>query len=129
MSVDALLLTLVVVWAAALLFGELAERLNQPAVLGELLAGVVVGAGGLGLVDPHQNAVHLLAEIGVVILLFQVGLEIELRDLLRVGPGSSETVCRYEHDGSLDGHQDPVDLWGFDVIKWRGPQHPAAHPA
>jgi hypothetical protein len=50
-------------------------------------------------------------------------------EIVRVGPGASETIWRYEHDGSPDGHQDPKDIWGFDIVKWRGPQHPAAHPA
>jgi Na+:H+ antiporter len=88
-SLAELLLALVVVWVSAQLFGELAERLKQPAVLGELVAGVVVGVGGLGLVDPEQEVIHLLAEIGVLILLFEIGLETQLRDLLRVGGAST----------------------------------------
>jgi Kef-type K+ transport system membrane component KefB len=88
MPLAELLLTLVVIWVSAQLFGELAERLNQPAVLGELVAGVVVGVGGLGLVDPDKTVVHLLAEIGALILLFEIGLETRLGDLLRVGPAS-----------------------------------------
>ncbi len=75
-------------FAAALvgakLFGELAERLGQPAVLGELLAGVLLGPSVLGLV-PLSQAVLVLAEIGVVLLLFEVGLETDLEELLRVG--------------------------------------------
>jgi Na+:H+ antiporter len=75
-------------FAAALvgakLFGELAERIGQPAVLGELLAGVVLGPSVLGLV-PLSHGVHLLAEIGVILLLFEVGLETDLGELLRVG--------------------------------------------
>ncbi len=90
MSLAELLLALVVVWVSAQLFGELAERLNQPAVLGELVAGVVVG--GLGLVDPHKEVIHLFAEIGVLVLLFEIGLETQLRELLRVG-GASTVVA------------------------------------
>ena len=81
MSLTELLLTLVFIWVSAQLFGELAERLKQPAVLGELVAGVVVGMGGLGLVDPNQTVVKLLAEIGVLILLFE--LVFFIRDLLK----------------------------------------------
>ena len=60
------------------------ERIGQTAVLGELLAGVIIGPGVLGLVH-ESEALHALAELGVLILLFEVGLESDLRDLLRAG--------------------------------------------
>jgi Kef-type K+ transport system membrane component KefB len=63
---------------------ELARRLGQPAVVGELLGGFVVGPHALGLVAPGESAA-VFAEIGVVILLFAVGLEVRLDDLLAVG--------------------------------------------
>ncbi len=70
------------------LLGELATRLGQPAVLGELLAGVLLGAGVLGVV-PSEGAgadmVYVMAEIGVVLLLFEIGLETDLREMFRVG--------------------------------------------
>jgi Kef-type K+ transport system membrane component KefB len=80
-----LLLGLVIIWLAAKLAGEAMERIGQTPVLGELLAGVIVGPGVLGLV--HESEVlNALAELGVVILLFEVGLESDLADLLRAGP-------------------------------------------
>jgi Kef-type K+ transport system membrane component KefB len=79
-----LLLGLVVVWLAAKLAGEGMARIGQTAVLGELLAGVVIGPGGLGLVR-ETEVIHALAELGVLILLFEVGLESELGGLLRAG--------------------------------------------
>jgi Kef-type K+ transport system membrane component KefB len=78
-------LLLVSIFAAAKLLGEIAERLGQPAVLGEILAGVILGSSLLGLVDPADEIVHLLAELGVVLLLFEIGLETDLRRLLSVG--------------------------------------------
>jgi Kef-type K+ transport system membrane component KefB len=70
------LATLLLAFASALigakLFGELAERLGQPSVLGELLAGILLGPSVLGLV-PITAGVYLLAEIGVILLLFEVG--------------------------------------------------------
>lgn len=79
-----LLLGLVLVWLAAKLAGEGMERIGQTAVLGELLAGVLIGPGVLGLV--HESEVlHALAELGVLILLFEVGLESDLDELLRAG--------------------------------------------
>ncbi len=75
-------------FAAALvgakLFGEIVQRFGQPAVLGELLAGVALGPSVLGLV-PLSEGIFLLAEIGVMLLLFEVGLETDLGELARVG--------------------------------------------
>lgn len=85
MSFPELLLELLIVFAAAKLLGSLAERIGQPAVLGELVGGVLVGVSVLGLVDAKAEVLHLLAEIGVLILLFEIGLESDLGDLLRVG--------------------------------------------
>lgn len=73
-----------VLFVAAKLGEEVARRLGQPAVVGELFGGFIVGPGVLGLVVPGETAA-VLAEIGVVILLFSVGLEVRLDDLLAVG--------------------------------------------
>lgn len=73
------------------LLGELAARLGQPAVLGELLAGVLLGAGALGVVPAEGAAadvIYVLAEIGVVLLLFEIGLETDLKEMFRVGTAS-----------------------------------------
>jgi Kef-type K+ transport system membrane component KefB len=83
-DLSAFLLAFAAALFGAKLFGELAERIGQPAVLGELLAGVVLGPSVLGLV-PLSDGIFLLSEIGVVLLLFDVGLETDLAELLRVG--------------------------------------------
>jgi Kef-type K+ transport system membrane component KefB len=79
-----LLLGLVLVWLVAKLAAEGMERIGQTAVLGELLAGVLLGPGVLGLVH-ESEALHALAELGVLILLFEVGLESDLDELLKAG--------------------------------------------
>jgi Kef-type K+ transport system membrane component KefB len=79
-----LLLGLVLVWLAAKVAGEGMERIGQTAVLGELLAGVIIGPGALGLVH-ESEVIHALAELGVLILLFEVGLESDLDELLKAG--------------------------------------------
>lgn len=91
-SVEQFLLLLAVVLVAAKVLGELAERIGQPAVVGELLAGVLLGPSVLGFVDPTLPALHLFAEIGVVLLLFGIGLETDLKRLLSVG-GAAATVA------------------------------------
>lgn len=78
----------------AKLFVELAERIKQPAVLGELVAGVVLGGSVLAIVPSYAGALgydtfHLLSEVGVAILLFEMGLETDLKEMLKVGIAST----------------------------------------
>jgi Na+:H+ antiporter len=85
MHETSLFFALVTIWLGAKLAGELAERCHQPAVLGELIAGILIGPGVLGLVH-ESDALTGLAEIGVAILLFEIGLASDLSELVRVGP-------------------------------------------
>jgi Kef-type K+ transport system membrane component KefB len=81
---------LALIFVVAKLGGELFERVNQPAVLGELVAGMCLGAlalagvGGVETLRTHA-VVSALAEIGVIILLFEVGLESNFAEMLEVG--------------------------------------------
>ena len=79
-----ILLSLFIVFVAAQIGAELAQRLKLPGVVGEIAAGCVVGPSLLGWVQPSE-ALDVLAEIGVVLLLFSVGLETRLDDMRRVG--------------------------------------------
>jgi Kef-type K+ transport system membrane component KefB len=90
-SIPSLFLVLATMLVAAKLLGELAERIGQPAVLGELLAGVLLGGSVLGVVPADgttAEVVQVFAELGVVLLLFEIGLETDLREMFRVGPAS-----------------------------------------
>ncbi|MBI2409063.1 MAG: cation:proton antiporter [Gemmatimonadetes bacterium] len=84
-DVPGLLLTLAAVLAATKIVGALARRIGQPAVLGELVAGILLGGSVLGVLDPSEPVLKTLAELGVLILLFEVGLETDLKALRRVG--------------------------------------------
>ncbi|MGZ5442237.1 MAG: cation:proton antiporter [Thermoanaerobaculia bacterium] len=88
MSITELLVALLAIFAAAKLFGELAERIGQPAVLGEMIGGIVIGVSGLHLVDAHSPIIHVLSELGVLLLLFLIGLETDIYRLLSVGRAS-----------------------------------------
>ncbi len=112
------LLTLVIVYAASKLGGELSKRLNLPPVLGELVGGVIVGISALHLLvfpetgataegsvvmdllqslggldaaavthifESQSEVISVLAELGVIVLLFEIGLESDLRELTKVG--------------------------------------------
>src|SRR5215510_7385009 len=88
--VAAVVLALAVILAVAKLGGHLAVRFHQPAVLGELVAGVVLGSldlAGIGWFRTIEAdaTVETLARLGVVILLFEVGLESTVQDMLKVG--------------------------------------------
>ncbi len=113
------LLSLVVIYVSSKIGGELCDRINLPSVLGELVAGVVVGVSAFDILvfpgagedgsgsmimtllqltstispesvtsifEAQSEVISVLAELGVIILLFEIGLESDLKELLRVGP-------------------------------------------
>ena len=87
------LLGLIVILLAAKLGGDLFERIKQPAVLGELVFGIVIGnlhlLGFDALEGFKQNiTLEILAQIGVIILLFEVGLETTVKEMMKVGLAS-----------------------------------------
>lgn len=92
-TMASLLLALIILLPSAKLAGLAAERIGQPAVLGELIAGMILG--NLGLFGLHgleylktDAAVEILASLGVILLLFEVGLDSSLADLMKVGLSS-----------------------------------------
>lgn len=89
----ATLFALVVVYLSSKIGGELAVRINLPAVLGELVMGVVVGISGLHLLSGTSEVVTVLSEIGVILLLFEIGLESDLQELLKVGALAAMVAC------------------------------------
>jgi len=79
-----ILLLILVVFGGAKLMAEVFERLRMPGVVGEIIAGVVLGPSVLNLVQPSLT-IETVADVAVMFLLFQVGLEIKPSELLRVG--------------------------------------------
>lgn len=92
----------------ARLFGELASRLHIAPVIGELLAGIVLGPSLLGWIEP-TDIIKLLAEIGIILLLFEVGLETDIHRLIRTGTKSLIVA--------LSGFILPF-AFGFGVSRW-----------
>lgn len=79
---ETLLLTdLAVVWISALLAGYICARLKQPLAAGYIIAGIIIGPYGIKLID-QTNQIHDLAEFGVALLLFALGVEVSLRQML-----------------------------------------------
>lgn len=81
---SAVILSLFVMLAAAKIMAEIFERLRQPAVVGEIIAGIIIGPSLLGWVAPSE-IITVLAEIGVIFLLFTVGLETKPQAIFQVG--------------------------------------------
>lgn len=79
-----ILLALLIIFAAAKIMAEIFERLRQPAVVGEILAGVIIGPSVLFWIQP-SDFLSIIAEIGVIFLLFNVGLETKPQAILAVG--------------------------------------------
>lgn len=84
MDLHSLFLYLAVIIFIGRIFGDLFNRFGLPSVLGEILAGVILGSSVLGFVELN-DAIKVLAEIGIILLLFQVGLEADIHQLKKVG--------------------------------------------
>ncbi|MDC0932843.1 cation:proton antiporter [Arcobacteraceae bacterium] len=80
-------LTLFLILIVARFLGELFARFGIPSVLGELFAGILLGSSILGIVQPNE-VLKILAEIGIILLLFEVGLETDFKRLQDAGPKS-----------------------------------------
>jgi Kef-type K+ transport system membrane component KefB len=87
METHTFFLYLLAILLAARLMAEVAVRLKAPSVIGELAAGVVLGPSLLGWLEPNE-VLKLLAEIGIILLLFEVGLETDVRRLANTGQKS-----------------------------------------
>ena len=73
-------------------FGILARKCKAPQVVGEIVAGLLIGPSVLGLVDQTDFIIQM-AEIGVVLLMFSAGLGTDLKELLKTGPVAFLIAC------------------------------------
>jgi Kef-type K+ transport system membrane component KefB len=92
MDVGRILLDILIVLVAAKLAAEGSERVGVPPVVGEILAGIVIGPSVLGLVGDGDEVLRTLGELGVILLLLEVGMEMDLRELSAVGKASLSTA-------------------------------------
>lgn len=84
MELHIIFLYLAIILFLARVIGDTFARFGIPAVLGEILVGVILGQSALGLISPNE-VLKLLAEIGVILLLFHIGLEADINQLKKVG--------------------------------------------
>lgn len=83
---------LAIIIIAAKCFGMLARKLKAPQVVGEIIAGLIIGPNVLGIVSQNDFLVQM-AELGVILLMFLAGLETNLQDLLKTGPIALLVAC------------------------------------
>ena len=88
MSFNEFLLKAAAILILAKGFGELMNRVKLPSVVGELVAGILLGYSVLNWVNPTDETFHILAEMGAVLLLFEIGLEMDIGELKRAGKAS-----------------------------------------
>ncbi|MCW9048406.1 MAG: cation:proton antiporter [Gammaproteobacteria bacterium] len=99
---------LLIVLITARVFAELAVRLKSPSVIGELIAGVVIGPSLFGWIEPVES-LRLIAEIGIILLLFEVGLGTDIKRLISSGQKSTFVA--------ITGFITPLFL-GFSASYW-----------
>lgn len=83
-SAVAIPLSMLVVFGCAKLLSEVFEHFGQPGIVGEIIAGVLIGPSVLNWIQPNE-ILHALSELGVMFLLFRVGLEVKASELMQVG--------------------------------------------
>ncbi len=79
------LMQLVIILISAKLAGYVFQRMGQSKVLGELLVGLIIGPSVLGLLNVHNEIILFLAELGIIMLLFEVGIESDMHELMKSG--------------------------------------------
>lgn len=83
---------LAIIVIAAKLFGIVARKLKAPQVVGEIVAGLIIGPSVLGMVEQTDFLLQM-AEIGVILLMFSAGLETDLKELVKTGPIATLIAC------------------------------------
>ena len=83
---------LAIIIILAKICGIIARSLKAPQVVGEIIAGLLIGPAVLGLVE-QTEAITFIAEIGVVMLMFVAGLETDLKELVKTGPIALAIAC------------------------------------
>ena len=83
---------LAIIFLSAKIFGLAAQKLKAPQVVGEIVAGLLIGPSIFGFVG-QSDFLSMMAEIGVILLMFSAGLETNMRDLLKTGPKALLVAC------------------------------------
>lgn len=107
--------SLAIIIVAAKICGILAAKLKAPQVVGEIIAGLLIGPSVLGLVQ-QTEFLSQMAEIGVVLLMFFAGLETNLKDLVKTGPKAFLIACAGVFVPLLGGYFLYSCFYGFSAV-------------
>ncbi len=106
---------LAIIIFAAKIFGILAKTLKAPQVVGEIVAGLLLGPSILGLVD-QSSFLAQMAEIGVILLMFSAGLGTDLKDMLKTGPQAFLIACVGVFAPLVGGYLVYSAFYGFGAV-------------
>lgn len=106
-------LAIIIIFAKV--FGIIAQKLKAPSVVGEIIAGLLLGPSLLGWVGQSEY-LSLMAEIGVVLLMFDAGLETNMKELLKTGPRALAVACAGVFVPLLGGTLLYFGFYGYDGI-------------
>lgn len=106
-------LAIIIIFAK--IFGILARKCKAPMVVGEIIAGLIIGPCLLGWVQPTEFILQM-AEIGVILLMFSAGLETNLKDLIRTGPKALIIACAGVFVPLVGGTILYMCFYGFSAI-------------
>ncbi len=84
MEIHVIFLYLAILLFFASLSGDIFAKIGIPSVIGEIFVGIILGQSVLGII-PLSDVMRLLAELGIILLLFHIGLEADLKQLKKVG--------------------------------------------
>lgn len=106
---------LAIIIIAAKLFGLVAKKLKAPQVVGQIVAGLLIGPSLLGIVD-ESAFISTMAEVGVVLLMFSAGLETNLKELVKTGPVAVTIACAGVFVPLLGGYLLYSAFFGFAPV-------------
>jgi len=109
-------LAMLIVFVSAKLMAEIFERINQPGIVGEIFAGILIGPSVLNFIQPSEF-LTALSDLGAMFLLFRVGLEVRSSELMKVGGVATLVACSGVVVPFLMG-------WGI-LILWGEPSNEA----
>jgi len=92
LATEQLFVNVVIILVAARLLGEVFQRFNLPSLVGELLAGIIIGPSVLSLVRPNES-LTVLSDLGVFFLMFLAGLEMDPREIRKAGIRAGILSC------------------------------------
>lgn len=106
---------LLVLLVAARLFGELFERIKQPAMIGEIIAGIILGPSVLNLIH-RTEAIKVISELGIFLLVIIAGLELNVDNILKSLRGKSIIISLFAFFIPILGGVYVGYVWGYDIV-------------